>query len=598
MSKANEQQVGHSTVIGVNEGRRDILRKLLPHMKKYILSAVLSPTFMILEVLGEIILPYLMAQIVDVGIANRDSEYIIRIGIIMMVSALISMTFGILSAHVGAKAGFGFAAEIRKDLYKRIQGFSFANLDEFSVSSLITRLTNDCSTIGQVAMMSLRMAIRSPFMMIFALIMAFNINTSLAKVFLVSMPLLAVIILLILLKARPLFLKLQGQVDRVNSVIQENLTGIRVVKSFNRQSYEEEKFKVRNEELRDNALKAVSIVILLMPMMNLILYGTIIAILWFGGKQITVGTLGGGELISFITYIPQVLVSLMLLSFFFMQLLRGSASVKRISEVLNTDSEIREIPNPITDIKDGSVQFKNVSFKYPGGGDYVLRGIDFKIESGEVLGIIGSTGSSKSTLVQLIPRLYDTTEGIVSVSGVDVKNYSVEKLRDNVAFVLQKNTLFSGTIRENMKWGNEQATDDDIINALKQAQAWEFVSSYEDGLDHRVEQGGDNFSGGQKQRLTIARALMKSPKVIILDDSTSAVDMTTDAKIQQAFRDELGHVTTIIIAQRISSIQHADRIIVIHEGKIESMGSHEELIEKSHIYREIYVSQQKGVIGE
>lgn len=574
------------------------MKKLLPLMKKYIKFAILSPILMILEVLTDIIVPYLMSRIVDIGIENRDIEYIVKIGLIMVIAALLGMTFGIISAHCGARAGYGFAAEVREETFKKVQGFSFANLDKFTVSSLITRLTNDCNTIGQVTMMSLRMAIRAPFLMIFALIMAFNINASLAKIFMLVIPVTAIIITLVLTKARPLFKELQTRVDRVNAIIQENLIGIRVVKSHNRQKHEEERFKERNDSLRDTALKAVSIIIFLMPVSSLIVYATIIAVLWFGGQQVVLGTMGGGELISFITYITQILMALILISFFFMQLLRGSASVSRILEVLNTESEIKEITEPVEELKDGSISFNDVSFCYPGSTEKTLKNINFSVNSGEILGIIGSTGSSKSTLVQLIPRLYDVTEGSVTVGGIDVRNYDIKILRDKVAFVLQKNILFSGTLRENMKWGNETATDDEIIKALKQAQAWEFVSKYEDGLDHRVEQGGDNFSGGQKQRLSIARSLIKSPNVIILDDSTSAVDMTTDAKIQQAFKEDMGDVTTIIIAQRISSIQHADRIIVMNEGEIESIGNHEALMQKSPIYREIYESQQKGVIGE
>lgn len=574
------------------------MNKVLHLMKKYRIYAILSPILMILEVLADIIIPYLMSRIVDIGIVNRDINYIIKIGLLMIAAALLAMLFGIISSHCGARAGYGFAAEIRKEAFKKVQGFSFANLDNFTVSSLITRLTNDCNTIGQVTMMSLRMAIRAPFLLLFALIMAFNINSSLAKVFMVAIPITVIITTIILYKARPLFLKLQSRVDRVNAIIQENLIGIRVVKSFNRQKHEEGRFKERNDSLRDNALQAISLVIFLMPVFNLVIYSTIIAVLWFGGQQVIIGTLGGGELISFITYITQVMMALILIAMFFMQFLRGVASMQRILEILNTESEIKEISDPVKELKDGSINFHNVNFSYPGSNERTLKNINFTINSGETLGIIGSTGSSKSTLVQLIPRLYDITEGSISVGGIDVSKFDIKALRDQVAFVLQKNTLFTGTLRENMKWGNEDATDEEIVNALKHAQAWEFVSQFKDGIDHRVEQGGENFSGGQKQRLTIARALLKSPKVIILDDSTSAVDMTTDAKIQQAFREELGYVTTIIIAQRISSIQHADRIIVLHEGEIEAMGDHETLIKDSPIYREIYESQQKGVIGE
>lgn len=573
------------------------MKKLLPLMKKYVKFAALSPILMILEVVADIIIPYLMSKIVDIGIGNQDIEYVLKIGSIMILAALLAMFFGILSANFGARAGFGFASEVRLKAYNKIQGFSFANLDQFTVASLITRLTNDCNTIGQVTMMSLRMAVRAPFMMLFALIMALNINASLAKVFMVAIPFLVIVLIIILSKARPLFLKMQTRVDGVNSIIQENLTAIRVVKSFNRQTHEEKRFKERNDSLMDTALKAISLVVFLMPVLNIVVYSTIIAVLWFGGKQVVAGSMSAGELISFITYITQILMALIMISFFFMQLLRGSASVSRIVEILNTDSEIKEDPNPLNELKDGSISFNNVCFCYPGSVEKTLKNINFHINSGEILGIIGSTGSSKSTLVQLIPRLYDATQGSIMVGNEDVKNYDIKTLRDNVAFVLQNNTLFSGTLRENMKWGNENASDDQIVNALKQAQAWEFVSKYKDGLDYMVDQGGDNFSGGQKQRLTIARALLKSPKIIILDDSTSAVDMTTDAKIQRAFKEELSDVTTIIIAQRISSIQHADRVLVMNEGEIESIGKHNELLINSPIYKEIYESQQKGVIG-
>lgn len=574
------------------------LKKLLPLMKKYWIFAVLSPLFMVLEVLGDVFIPYLMSRIVDVGIVSQDINFIVNTGMLMVGAALLAMFFGVSSSFFGANAGFGFASEIRQKVFEKVQSFSFANLDSFTVSSLITRLTTDCNTIGQVTMMSLRMAIRAPFMMIFALFMAFKVNASLARVFLISLPLLAVVIIYILTKAKPLFLKQQANIDRVNGVIQENLTNIRVVKSFNRQPFEEVKFKERNDNLMNTALKAISYVILMMPAFNLIVYGTIIAVLWFGGKQIMVGSISGGVIISFVTYITQVLMSLLMISMYFLNLLRGLASASRVVEVLETDSEIKEQENPVREIKDGSVVFENVNFVYPGSTESTLTDINFTIRSGETVGVVGSTGSSKTTLVQLIPRLYDVTSGSVKVGGVDVREYDLKLLRDKVAFVLQKNTLFSGTIRSNMQWGSENASDEEIIEALKHAQAWEFVSRYEDGWDHIVEQNGDNFSGGQKQRLTIARALLKAPKIIILDDSTSAVDMTTDAKLQKAFKTELSGVTTIIIAQRISSIQHADRIIVMHEGRIESMGTHEELIEKSPIYREIYESQQKGVIAQ
>ena len=464
------------------------MKKLLPYMRKYLPYAILSPILMILEVFSDIAIPYLMSRIVDIGIENRDIDYVIRVGIIMIIAAILGIFFGVLSSYAGAKAGYGFASEIRFQTFKKVQGFSFANLDNFSVASLITRLTNDCNTIGQVTMMSLRMAIRAPFMMIFALIMAVTINASLAKVFLISLPLTVITITVVAIKARPLFLKFQTKVDKVNAIIRENLTAIGVVKSFNRQKHEENRFMERNDDLMDTALKAISMIVFLMPVLNLIIYSTIIAVLWFGGQQVVLGSMGRGELISFITYITQIMMSLMMMSMFFMQLLRGIASKDRILEVWDTDSEIKEIENPIKEVVDGSIEFENISFRYPGSKDCILRNINFEINTGVVIGIIGSTGSSKSSLVQLIPRLYDATDGTVRVSGVDVKDYGIEELRDNVAFVLQQNTLFSGTIRENMKWGNEGASDDLIIQALKQAQAWEFVSKYEDGLDHLVEQ--------------------------------------------------------------------------------------------------------------
>jgi len=574
------------------------LKKLLPYMKNYINYAILSPIFMILEVFTDIGVPYLMSKIVDIGIANKDIQYVFKIGVLMVLVSLIGIVFGILSAHCGARAGYGFASEIRYETFKKVESFSFANLDKFSVSSLVTRLTNDCNTLGQVTMMSLRMGVRAPFMMIFALIMSIRINSSLAMIFAVVIPLTAVVITILLSKARPLFLEIQNKVDRVNSIIKENLAGIRVIKSFNRQDHEEKRFKERNTALRDTALEAISIIIFIMPILNLIIYGTIMAVLWYGGQMITVGELGSGELILFITYITQIMVALMMMSMFFMQLLRGIASKDRILEVWNTDSEIIEVDEPIFELSDGSVKFENVNFRYPGSKYNVLNDINLDIKSGEVVGIIGSTGSSKSTLVQLIPRLYDVVDGAVLVGGKNVKEYDIKALRDQVAFVLQKNTLFSGTIRENMQWGREDATDEEIIQILKQAQAWEFVSKYEDGLDHWVEQGGSNFSGGQKQRLTIARALIKNPKIIILDDSTSAVDMTTDAKIQKIFKEELTDVTTIIIGQRISSIKHADKILVMHEGRIESIGNHDTLLKESSVYREIYESQERGVVGQ
>lgn len=572
-----------------------MLKKLLPFMKKYKIYAILCPLLMILEVFTDILVPFLMARIVDIGIKNNDTDFVIKTGLIMIALSLSGMVMGIISSRLGATAGYGFATEIRNAAYKKIQTFSFTNIDQMSVPSLITRITTDCDTLGMVTMMSLRMAIRAPFMMVFALIMAFNVNSQLALVFTVAIPIVVISIFLLLKKARPMFTLLQKKVDGINAIVQENLIGIRVVKSFNRQSFEEKRFKAKNDDLQNTALKAISIIVFFSPIMSIVIYGCIVAVLWFGGHQIMAGTLTGGELIAFVTYVVQIMMSLMMMSMYFMQLTRGQASAGRLIEVLETESEIINPEKPIETIPDGSIEFKDVCFRYPGYVDDILKNINIKINPGETIGIIGSTGSSKSTLVQMIPRLYDVIHGEVLVGGHNVKEYDMEKLRDSIAFVLQKNTLISGTIRSNMLWGDENASDAKIVENLKHAQAWEFVSKLSDGLDHTVAQGGANFSGGQKQRLTIARALMKNPKVIVLDDSTSAVDTATDELLRRSFKNDLKGITKLIIAQRISSIEDSDRIIVMDKGEVESMGTHEELIQSSKVYREIMESQQRGL---
>lgn len=572
-----------------------MIRKLLPFMKKYRTYAILSPIMMILEVASDILIPLLMSRLVDIGIKNGDMDFIMGTGLQMVLLALFGMVMGVVSSFYGARAGYGFAAELRAKAFSRIQDYSFANLDTLAAPTLITRLTNDADILGQVAMMSLRMAIRAPFLMILALIMSVSLNPQLSLVFAVAIPVVVLVLYLILRYANPMFKSIQDKVDRLNAIIQENLTGIRVVKSFNRQDHEQERFGRRNDDLKDTVMKAVTVINVLMPVLTLVIYACIIAVLWFGGRQIMAGTMAPGEIIAFVTYITQIMIALMMLSMYFMMLTRGAASASRLLEVLETESEIVSPAGGLTDIAHGGIEYRKVSFRYPTNREDVLKNVDLTIQSGQLIGIIGSTGSAKTSLVQLIPRLYDVTGGQVLVGGRDVRDYDLDALRGQIGMVLQKNTLVTGTIRSNLRWGDETASDEVLIEALKQAQAWEFVSGYSDGLDHVVEQGGANFSGGQKQRLTIARALVKKPRILILDDSTSAVDMTTDARLRRSFRENLQDVTTIIIAQRISSIEDADHIIVLDKGEIESRGTHEELLTTSQIYREINESQERGL---
>ena len=569
--------------------------RLMKYFKQYTWYAILCPVMMIIEVLMDVMIPYLMADIVDIGIPNGDVGFVVRQGSLMILAAAIGIVIGIFSAKLGATAGFGLGTNLRKATFDNIQTFSFKNLDKFSVSSLITRLTNDTQRLSGTAMMALRMGFRAPSMLIFGLIMAFRIDRELAVVFAISIPILVLSVGTIMKKAFPLFNIMQKKVDRINSVVQENLTSIRVIKSFVRKDYENDRFKDANDDLMNSGIKAVTLVILSMPLMMLMVYATIIAILWFGGNRILIGTLEAGQLISFITYVMQIMMSLMMLSMFFIQLTTSKASAKRILDVIDTTADIQSPANGLTEVENGNVEFRDVKLRYPGNQGDTLNGISFTVKSGQTVGVLGSTGSAKTSLIQLIPRLYDATEGEVIVGDVNVKDYDLKTLRDNVAVVLQKNTLFSGTIRTNMQWGKEDASDDEIIDALKIAQAWDFVSQSEDGLDSRVEQGGNNFSGGQKQRLSIARAILKNPKILILDDSTSAVDMATDSKLRKAFAKELTNVTTFIIAQRIASIEDADTVIVLDEGRIDGIGTPDELMESSQIYREVYESQQRGI---
>lgn len=591
-----------------------MIKRLIAYFKNYRLPAILSPVLMFFEVLGDVAMPVLMAKIINyISDTNKtytteDIYYILKIGGIMVLVALGAMFCGAFASRMASVAAMGAGAELREDLFKKVQTFSFSNIDYFSVPSLITRMTTDVNNLQQTGMMCLRMLVRSPFMLIFALIMALSIHRGLACVFLIAIPILATAITIIMKVVHPRFVKFQEKIDDLNMSVQENLTNIRVVKSFVREDYEKEKFKKSNDTLTKTGINAVKIVIMNMPIMQLIMYICILSIIFFGGRLVvdsTLGTIGkgmgleAGDLLSLITYVSQILMSLMMLSMLFLQFTRARASGQRVLEVLDTKVDIVSKENALKEIKSGSIDFENVCFKYNFGAKAdTLHNVNFSIKSGETIGIIGSTGSSKTTLVQLIPRLYDVTQGCVKVGGVDVRDYALEPLHDAVAMVLQKNTLFSGSLRDNMKWGNPDATDEEIIEACKQAQAWEFIEGKPGGLDMEVDQGGANFSGGQKQRLCIARALLKKTKIIILDDSTSAVDTATDAKIREAFARELKGITTIIIAQRISSISHADRIIVLDEGQISDIGTHDELMRNSKIYMEVYNSQQEGVISE
>ncbi|MDD7434046.1 MAG: ABC transporter ATP-binding protein [Peptoniphilaceae bacterium] len=574
-----------------------MVRKYLPYLKKYKWYAVGAPLFMIAEVLVDVFIPAIMENLVNVGISSRNVEYVVQKGLLMMAVAVFGMLAGTLSAFFGSKAGYGGAAELRRAAYRSVQGYSFSNLDAISVPSLITRLTTDADTVGMVTMMSLRMAFRSPFMLIFSLYFAFRINTELAMTFLFVLPVGAVLIYLIFRKAMPYFNIQRQRIDDMNAVVQEQLSGIRIIKAFNRQELGEKSFSKKNEAFRETALKSIRIISHMNPLMTVMIYACMILVLWFGGIRIFNGTLEAGTIIALLSYVMQILISLMMASMYLINLVYGLASLRRMMEVVDTKSEITEKENALTELEDGSIRFENVSFKYEGYRDNILDNISLTIPSGQHVGIVGSTGSSKSTLVQMIPRLYDVNEGAVYVGNHNVKEYSIHALRQQIGFVLQKNSLFSGTIRSNMQWGNANATDEEIIRALKQAQAWEFVSRYDDPLGYGVEQGGSNFSGGQKQRLTIARALLGKHKILILDDSTSAVDMTTDALIRKMFETDLSGVTTVLIAQRIESVKDCDQIFVMERGKIESFGTHDYLLQNSKIYREIYESQAGG-LGE
>lgn len=574
-----------------------MIKELAKYIKQYKKSSILTPIFVIFEVIMEVIIPFLMAKIIDVGIQNSDLNYIFKIGVFLVLSAIASLVFGMLSGRFAAKASAGFAKNLRQGMFYNIQNYSFTNIDKFSTSSLVTRLTTDVTNVQMAYQMIIRILVRSPLMFFFSLAMAFSINSKLAWIFVITMPILAVVLIFIIKKAHPNFEKVFKKYDSLNRVVGENLNAIRVVKAYNREKHEEEKFEKVNNDVYRYFKTAEKIVAFNGPAMQLTIYTSVLLLSWLGAKLIVGGTMQTGELSSIITYAWQMLSSLMMFSMVFVMVVIAESSAKRIIEVLNEDSTIKNKENPIKEVKDGSIKFENVDFQYDDAkaeDELPLENINIDIKSGETIGIIGGTGSSKSTIVNLIPRLYDVTKGSIKVGGIDVRDYDIETLRNEVAVVLQKNVLFSGTIKDNLKWGNKDASDDEIIRVCKLAQADSFIQEFPDKYDTILDQGGTNVSGGQKQRICIARALLKKPKILILDDSTSAVDTKTDALIRKAFREEIPNTTKIIIAQRINSIEDADKIIVLEDGKINGIGTSEELLKTNEIYKEVYESQKKG----
>ena len=574
-----------------------MIRKLAPYTKGYRVWIFLGVLCSAGEAVLELLLPKAMSQIVDVGIANGDKEYILAMGLKMILMALASLVMGVGAAALAARAGMGFGANVRAAEYAQVQRFSFANIERFSTASLITRLTNDVSSVQMTLMMGMRMLVRAPVMLITALVMALTISLQLSQVFLVVLPLLLLLVAIVIRYVGPFFTALQKSTDDLNLVVQENLNAIRVVKSFVREDREQEKFTQRSEKLRQTAERAFSFVVLFVPLVTLIMGGTIMSIMWLGGRYVVGGTMLSGDLIAFFTYASEILMSLMMVAMVMMVLTRSIACGKRIVEVLEEQPEITDsAADPALTVENGEVDFDHVYFKYhKDSGAWNLEDVCLHIDSGMTVGILGGTGSAKSTLVSLIPRLYEATEGAVSVGGHDVREYTMEALRQGCAMVLQKNTLFSGTIRDNLRWGDENATDQEMEAACRMACADEFISRMPDGYDTRIEQGGTNVSGGQKQRLCIARAILRKPKVLILDDSTSAVDTATDAKIRAALKEALPGSTKLIIAQRISSVMDADMILVLDDGKISGIGTHDQLMASNQIYREVYQSQQEGV---
>ncbi|NLC64923.1 MAG: ABC transporter ATP-binding protein [Erysipelothrix sp.] len=572
-----------------------MIRRLLKEVKEFKKASILAPLFMVGEVITELMLPFLMAFIIDEGIAKGNLKAVFTYGALMLICAGFALLFGILSGTYAAYAASGFVRNLRNSMFAKIQTFSFANIDKFSTSSLVTRMMTDATNVQNSYQMSLRMMVRSPLMLIVAMFMTFYINSELAMVFLYAMLFLGVIMIVMISKVMPIFNKAFQKYDDLNASVQENISNIRVVKAYVKEEHEREKFYLSASNLRKAFRKAENILVFNSPLMQLTMYAIILSLSWFGAQLISYGSMTTGELMSMFTYTMNILMSLMMLSMIFVMITMSGASAKRIVEVLEEEPTITNPINPVEVVVNGDIEFKDVAFGYYEGEDkYVLRDINLSIRSGETLGIIGQTGSSKSTLTSLIARLYDVSEGVVTVGGVDVRDYDLESLRDAVSMVLQKNVLFSGSILDNMRWGNESATLEEVKEACRIAHADEFIDKLPDKYETFVEQGGTNFSGGQKQRMTIARALLKNPKVLILDDSTSAVDTKTDTSIREALRNTLPDVTKIIISQRISSIQDADRILVLDEGEISGLDTHENLLKSNTLYQEVYETQKRG----
>lgn len=570
-------------------------KQLLRYLGKYKNDTFLTPIFVFIEALLEVMIPFLMASLIDEGIEKGNIGYTTRLGLLLLLFAITSLFCGIFAAKFSSRASSGYAHNLRQALFHKVQDFSFANIDKFSTASIVTRVTTDVSNIQMSFMMILRIVLRSPLMMLTSLFFAFRTNAKISWIYVAAIPILAFVLFYITVHAHPFFKRVFETYDKLNNVVQENLHGVRVVKSFVRKDFEVEKFHDVSGEIYTLFTKAEKVTSFNMPSMQLIIYTCILLVAWFGAKFITAGNMTTGELYSIIAYATMILSGLMMLSMVFVMVTISQTSIQRVKEILNEESTIRNPENPVTEVKDGSISFENVSFSYYGDDNKLcLLDVNLHIKSGQTVGIIGGTGSAKSTLVQLIPRLYDTTHGSVKVGGVDVREYDLNTLRESVAMVLQKNELFSGTINSNLRWGNENATDEEIVEACKLACAHEFISEMPDGYETRIERGGTNVSGGQKQRLCIARALLKKPRILILDDSTSAVDTATDAAIRAGFKSYIPETTKLIIAQRISSVQDADIIIVLDNGYVNGVGTHDELMKNNSIYKEIYVSQQKG----